>query len=1124
MSSIRAEVIPRKEIFRDDETGFKIYSMDIKKSEVEMETSAYGNISVKGDNLPDFNIGGTYDLELLHNATDRYQGSYTMVKNHYVEPQTAEDQWKFLSMVVTELQFKAISEAYAPSDKIIDIINSGTFDHTRVSGYGETSKKLLEEKIKSNMAISEALAYFSEYDVPYNTIKRLVDKYGSAEKTIEVVERNPYAIVEKDGFGFIKADELAMKLGIDEKSPERIKSAMIYVLEDINTNGDIWITRRKLYNKMKGLLGVRKNYIDDIIDAEHEEVFVHQDRYATTYSAYNEWRLAMTMANKVEHEEPLLRKVDYRPEKSVEAFEESQGIQLSDEQKGIFEVIHDTNIAFLIGNAGTGKALLNGSKVQTPNGPINIENLSIGDEVFGVDGSISRVDGVFPQGQKRVYEVEFSDGTVIECSDDHLWTYQTSSMRNSSGRWKTNSLRFIMENEKIKAKSGKYMRNNLYIPMNRPVKYKKKKLPMNPYLLGALLGDGGLSQISKFRFSNSENDVLARVNAGLHDIGHELKKISGTNGYRIVIIDKKTREKSNFRKILEDLGLDGSLSKDKFIPDMYKRSSVEDRLEVLKGLIDTDGYVCGSSAYEYTTSSEQLALDVKEIVESLGMTATHSIKEEPKYEYNGETKIGSKSHRLYIKTSELIPKIHSSKKHEDRFKVGQSWARRTIRDIRETDRYGEMTCISVSSSDKLFLTDNFVSTHNTTAMKGIVDVAEQLDLSTALLAPTGRASKVLTNSTGKQAYTIHKKLGYGMPIEMRKDITIDEDIIIVDESSMIDVGLAKDLMKAIKENSLVIFVGDDAQLPSVGEGNFLFDAINSAKLPVVKLKKVFRQKESGMLDAITRTRQGKAFLSTATVNTQTRGKNFQFRHMIKEHIPYNILQSYRKMLDGGYSAEDIAVLTPTNIGEIGTVELNRLIQEEVNPNSGKNLKDEHTFGNKRNQRTIRVGDYVMNTENMYDATVANKAERADVFNGETGTVIAVNINSKEIIVDFEGNHIVYSFSEASKKLSHAWAITTHKSQGSQYRVVLVIVDSSATYQLNANLLYTGMSRAQDFLGVFGQARTFNNALRKFANYDRNSFLGEFLEEAFEIVKSSNTEDFEGLVSASFKSLSKENRG
>lgn len=359
MSVVRAQVIPNKELFRDDDSGFKIYSADVKSSEEDIEMNNYGNISIKGDNLPDFNLGAVYDLELEWNASDKYKGSYNMVKSYFVKPQTAEEQWKYLSMIVTEIQYSSISRTYEEnSDKIIDIINDGEFEFSKVDGYGKASYDILKEKVSSNMEISEALAYFSEYDIGYNTIKRLVDKYGSAEKTIQVIEENPYSVIEKDGFGFIQADDLAMKLGVKEDAVERIQACLIFVLDDIANNGDIWIDRKKLYNKMKKLLKIRKNKIDDVIDSDMKEVFVYQERYATYWNAKDEMDLSFMIADKVLNEKSVLSKVDYNPEKFIEKFESKNGMSLSEEQRSFLYKMQETNLLFLIGNGGTGKSIL----------------------------------------------------------------------------------------------------------------------------------------------------------------------------------------------------------------------------------------------------------------------------------------------------------------------------------------------------------------------------------------------------------------------------------------------------------------------------------------------------------------------------------------------------------------------------------------------------------------------------------------------------------------------------------------------------------------------------------------------------------------------------------------------
>lgn len=366
----------------------------------------------------------------------------------------------------------------------------------------------------------------------------------------------------------------------------------------------------------------------------------------------------------------------------------------------------------VLAGAGSGKALVNGSKVQTPNGPTNIENLKIGDFVFGADGKACQVKGVFPQGQKQVYEVEFSDGSIVLCNDEHLWTYQTASMRSNARGWKTSSLREIMDNVPLKTKSGVYERFNVYIPMAEPVQYEKKQLPMHPYLLGALLGDGYLRQAGQM-FSNPEKDVLLKVKNHLSEFGYTLKHIS-KNDYSIKMIENKVErhKKQYFSQTLFDLGLLGSKSNTKFIPSIYKLSSIEDRIALLRGLIDTDGHFTVSQ-YEYSTSSEQLSKDVKELAQSLGLSVLCTTKDSPSYSYLGESKVGMKNYRLFIKMSSAFQKLHSSDKHESKWKMGQSVARRTIRAIRETNEFAEMTCISVNNEDELFLTDNFIVTHNT---------------------------------------------------------------------------------------------------------------------------------------------------------------------------------------------------------------------------------------------------------------------------------------------------------------------------------------------------------------------------------------------------------------------------
>ena len=364
-----------------------------------------------------------------------------------------------------------------------------------------------------------------------------------------------------------------------------------------------------------------------------------------------------------------------------------------------------------------------------------------------------------------------------------------------------------------------------------------------------------------------------------------------------------------------------------------------------------------------------------------------------------------------------------------------------------------------------------------------------------LLAPTGRASKVMMGYTGMDASTIHRRIGIGQEgSDNPRKKYINEDFVIVDESSMCDVFVLASLFEAItNKNCRVLFVGDDFQLPSVGVGNFLYDMINSYEIKVSQLQKVFRQEEGGILDIITKVRRGEIFLSHNATGRKVFGNNCVFWLVDSEHVKEGVLTNYKKALKK-YKPEEIAILTPTNKGLLGTVSLNKAIQEIVNPHS--ETKKEIAVGKSDNPTYFRVGDLVMNTANAYEIGTLND-EVVDIYNGDIGKVIDIIENedkTKSVVVDFDGMHVPLSSGYVMTSLTHAWVTTIHKSQGSQYPVVIAVMDSSMKYQLNANLIYTGWSRVQQYLLVIGQAEAINFGMKRFINMDRRSFLKVMLKQ------------------------------
>lgn len=371
----------------------------------------------------------------------------------------------------------------------------------------------------------------------------------------------------------------------------------------------------------------------------------------------------------------------------------------------------------------------------------------------------------------------------------------------------------------------------------------------------------------------------------------------------------------------------------------------------------------------------------------------------------------------------------------------------------------------------------------------LLELVAKKNLRVALLAPTGKASKVMQGYTGKPASTIHRKIGvYDNEEEASGEIT--EDVIIVDESSMCDVFILAKFFKAIvNPNARILFVGDDFQLPSVGVGNFLYDSIHSNCITISRLKKVFRQADGGILNVSTDVREGKKFLNDNAEGRIRFGKDCVFHLVDQEFIRDGYIHYYKKVLEK-YDVDDIVILSPTKKGKLGTAEINKEIQKIVNPASPD--KKEKTFG-RDFPVTFRVGDSVMNTVNTYGAETVDGGA-ADIFNGDTGKIVDINEEEKVIIVDFEGIKVKMKFDTVLNSLVHSYALTIHKSQGSQYSVVIVIIDKSMTYQLNANLIYTGFSRAKKYMLVLGQAKAINNGIKKFANMERRSFLQELLNE------------------------------
>lgn len=356
-------------------------------------------------------------------------------------------------------------------------------------------------------------------------------------------------------------------------------------------------------------------------------------------------------------------------------------------------------------------------------------------------------------------------------------------------------------------------------------------------------------------------------------------------------------------------------------------------------------------------------------------------------------------------------------------------------------------------------------TGKTTVIRALIRIFGQLGYKVALAAPTGRAAKRMSEATGEEAKTIHRLLeaefgGKETRFGRNEDNRLEEDVFILDETSMVDTLLMASFLKAVKPGARLILIGDADQLPSVGAGNVLNDFIESEAVTTVQLKEIFRQaKESRIVT------NAHAINSGEYPTLDDKDNDFFFvRRDNEEEIAPTVVSLWHTRLPKSYGREilsKIQVITPSRKGVAGTESLNVGLQAALNPPSSQKIQMKHKG------RTFREGDRVMQIKNNYDIPWKKGSfEGTGVFNGDIGTVLRISYHEQKVEVDFDGRKAFYEFS-ALEELEHAYAITVHKSQGSEYPVVILPVYTYAPLLLTRELLYTAVTRAQKMVILVG---------------------------------------------------------
>ncbi|MHB9097257.1 MAG: SF1B family DNA helicase RecD2 [Syntrophales bacterium] len=388
----------------------------------------------------------------------------------------------------------------------------------------------------------------------------------------------------------------------------------------------------------------------------------------------------------------------------------------------------------------------------------------------------------------------------------------------------------------------------------------------------------------------------------------------------------------------------------------------------------------------------------------------------------------------------------------------------------------QIEAVRALAGHKVLVITGGPGTGKTTLINAMIRIFAGIRTKILLAAPTGRAAKRMTEATGHEAKTIHRLLEYSFQkggFQKNADAPLDCDLLIVDEASMIDTLLMHHLLKAVPPRATFVMVGDVNQLPSVGAGNVLRDVIESRAVPVVELTEIFRQaRESSIVVNAHMINEGKM------PNLQSSPEKLDDFYFIEQEDPQKVMELIITLVKeripkrfGFDPIDDIQVLTPMHRGIIGGTNLNVELQKALNPGEE---------GVSRMGRLYRVGDKVMQIANNYDK---------EVYNGDIGRITGIDTEAQEVSVAIDTREVLYDFSELDE-LIHAYAVSIHKSQGSEYPAVVIPILTQHYILLQRNLLYTGVTRGKKLVVIVGTKKAMAIAIRNNKTEKRYTLLSE----------------------------------